>query len=63
VDVRSAFGDRFEGGDQFALESVLVDTQLVQRAVVVLGFMQRQQKVFGADVVVAQPKCLAERQL
>jgi hypothetical protein len=39
VDVRSAFGDRFERGDQFALEAVRVDTQLMQRAVVVFGLI------------------------
>src|ERR1700761_2587148 len=51
TDVRSACGDRFECGDQFPLEALLVDTQLVQRAVVVFGFVHREEEVFGADVV------------
>ena len=63
MDVRSALGVGLECRDEFALEAVPVDTQLVQRAVVVFGFIQRQQDVFGADVVVTEPKCLAERQL
>ena len=60
--MRSALCVGLERVDQFALEAVLVHTQPVQPAVVVFGFIQRQQDVLGADVVVAQPKCLAERQ-
>src|SRR6201999_4111415 len=62
ADVRSAFGVRRKSVDQLALEAVSVHPQLMQCGVVVLGFVQRQQEVFGTDVVVAEPKCLAERQ-
>ena len=52
-----------ERGGQIGFDALLVDAGAVQRSGPVLEFEQCQQQVFGADVVVAQAKCLAEGQL
>src|SRR6476659_9769876 len=60
--VRSVLGERLEGGDEVAFESVAVDTDPVQWAVVLFGLEQGKSDVLGSDVVVPQPKRLPEGQ-
>src|ERR1700730_13154836 len=54
---------RFQHRGQIGLDTVLIDAGLVQRTAAVFQFEQRKQKMFSADVVVAEAKCLTEGQL
>src|SRR4051812_46880760 len=59
----SGFGQGAQDFDDVVLCPLLVDAEPVQGAAVLLGFEQCEQDVLGADVVVPQSKCFAERQL
>src|ERR1700751_2279755 len=54
---------RFQHRSQIRFDAVLVDARPVQRTAAVFQFEQCEQQMLGADVVVAQAKCLAEGQL